>query len=60
VLASEHAAFSPRHGELRDDLDDDTIADPVGSVNVLSMSRVGTPRQYAAMVSYARIRTCCL
>jgi AcrR family transcriptional regulator len=49
-------------GELRDDLDDDTVADLVWSMNapeyfLLVTSRGRTPGQYAAMVRDVWIRT---
>lgn len=49
-------------GELRDDLDDDTVADLVWSMNapeyfLLITSRGRTPGQYAAMVRDVWIRT---
>lgn len=49
-------------GELRDDLDDDTVADLVWSMNapeyfLLITSRGGTPERYAAMVRDVWIRT---
>jgi hypothetical protein len=49
-------------GELRDDLDDDTIADLVWSMNapeyfLLVTLRGRTPEQYSAMVRDVWIRT---